>query len=82
MHQLLQDPAKSQRPLSDADIPEQTNLNVQDDFKDRYLDLLYRYYKIISSSKTDIRHCKTYKHSLHRKDYQLGYQQQFPLLDI
>ena len=63
----------------DQEIQQRANLNVPDDFKPQYLQLLYKYRRVISTSKTDLGRCKTYKHRLHLKDEQAVYQKQFPL---
>ena len=76
---FLRDPPGQTSTLSDEEIMQRANLNVPDEFKSRYLQLLYKYRKVISTSKTDLGRCKTYKHRLHLKDDQAVYQKQFPL---
>ena len=54
--------------LSDEEIAQKVNLNVPDQFKKQYLQLLQKHRKRVSVSKTNLGQCKTYKHGLHLKD--------------
>ena len=76
---FLRKPPRSAATLSDKEIVQRANLNVPDEFKPRYLQLLYKYRKVISTSKTDLGQCKTYKHRLYLKDEQAVSQKRFPL---
>ena len=66
--QKLVNPSNGTKALSDQEIHDKANLNVPDQFKKRYLQLLQKYRKVISVSKTDLRRCKTYKHRLYLKE--------------
>ena len=76
---LLTHPSELNKFLSDQEIADRANLNVPDNFKEQYLQLLRKHRKVISVSKTDLGRCKTYKHKLYLKDDQPVYHKQFPL---
>ena len=66
----LLNPSDSTKLLSDQEIQDRANLNVPDQFKEQYLQLLQKHQKVISPSKTDLGRCKTYKRRLYLKDDQ------------
>lgn len=70
---------KTQRFMTDQEIELKANLNVPDEFKARYPQLLWKYHKVISVYKTDLGRCNQYKHWLHIKDDLPVYHKQFPL---
>ena len=75
----LLNPSDPNKFLSDQEIADRANLNVPEQFKEKYLQLLRKHRKVISVSKTDLGRCKTYKHRLYLKDDQPVYHKQFPL---
>ena len=60
----LLNPSDSTKLLSDQEIQDCANLNVLEQFKALYLQLLRKYQKVIKVSKMDLGRCKTYKHRL------------------
>jgi hypothetical protein len=65
--------------LSNQEIQNRVNLNVPQQFKQAYLNLLFKYKHVISNSKTDLGRSKNYHHRIHLKDQKPVYQPQFPL---
>jgi hypothetical protein len=55
------------------------HLDVPENYRDKYLQLLYRYKKVISISKADLGRSRTYHHRIHLKDDNPAYKPQFPL---
>jgi hypothetical protein len=54
--------------LTKEDIARRCHLQVPDEFKTQYLDLLYRYQEAISIDKYDLGLAKNYKHKIHLKN--------------
>ena len=54
-------------------------LNVPEQYKAQYLNLLCKCRKVISVSKIDLGQCNKYKRRLHLKDNLPVYHKQFPL---
>ena len=77
--QKLVNPSNGTKALSDQEIHDKANLNVPDQFKKGYLQLLQKYRKVISVSKTILRRCKTYKHRLYLKEGSASVPKKFPL---
>jgi hypothetical protein len=65
--------------MSHEEIRRRVHLDVPEEYRDKYLQLLYRYKKVISISKADLGRSRTYHHRIHLKDPRPVYQPQFPL---
>ena len=65
--------------MSHEEIRRRVHMEVPEEYRDRYLQLLYRYKRVISISKADLGRSRTYHHRIHLKDSKPVYQPQFPL---
>jgi hypothetical protein len=61
------------------DIARHCNLHVPDQFKNQYLDLLFKYQEAISIDKYDLGLAKNYKHKLYLKNNDPVYRKQFKI---
>ena len=75
----VSDQSPKSKALSNSEIRQRAHLQVPEEFKERYLQLLIRYKRVISTSKADLGRSKHYSHRIHLKDPQPVYQPQFPL---
>jgi hypothetical protein len=75
----LTDSSQSKKTLSHQEIRNRIHLDVPDEYKDKYLDLIFKHKRIISVSKADLGRSKHYHHRIHLKDHHPVYQPQFPL---
>ena len=65
--------------ISREDIARRTKLNVPEEFRQRYIDALFKYRKAISVNKHDLGLHTTFKHKIHLKDNNPVYRKQFKI---
>ncbi len=65
--------------LTREDIARHCNLQVPDEFKAQYLDLLFKYQEAISIDKYNLGLARNYKHKIHLKNENLVYRKQFKI---
>ena len=70
---ILQDidktlPKVPKKKLSREEIANKAHLNVPDQFKQRYIDILFKHQKTISINKYDLGLAKSFQHKIHLKD--------------
>ena len=63
-------------------IKEMANLNVPEEFRQRYIDLLLKHHQVISSDKNDLGKCDTFYHDIQLRDEIPVYVQQFKIQDV
>ncbi len=74
-------PKVSKKHFSLDEIAQKTHLNVPEEFKQKYIDILYKHQVAISANKMDLGHAKNFTHKIHLKDNNPVYRQQFKILD-
>jgi hypothetical protein len=72
-------PKGPKKKLIKAEIAAKANLNVPNEYKDRYVDILYKHQKAISANKYDLGLDSHYKHKIHLKDNSTVYRKQFKI---
>jgi len=72
-------PKVPKRKLTKADIATKAHLNVPNEYKQRYIDILYRHQKAISVNKYDLGLASNFKHKIHLKDNNPVYRKQFKI---
>jgi hypothetical protein len=72
-------PKVSKKKLTKAEIAAKANLNVPNEYKDRYVDILYKHQKAISANKYDLGLASHYKHKIHLKYNSPMYRKQFKI---
>ena len=73
-------PSKSvQSNISRESIAKRLNLNVPAEFRDRYINMLYKHKQVISVDKTDLGLATTFKHRIYLKDENPVYRKQFKI---
>ncbi len=72
-------PKVPKKKLTKAEIAAKANLNVPNEFKDKYVDILYKHQKAISANKYDLGLASHYKHKIHLKDNSPVYRKQFKI---
>jgi hypothetical protein len=65
--------------LTREDIARHCNLQVPDEFKAQYLDLLFKHQEAISMDKYDLGLARNYKHKIHLKNENPVYMKQFKI---
>jgi len=65
--------------FSRAEIEQKANLNVPDELKQRYIDILFKHQAAISISKMDLGRAKNFTHKIHLKDNNPVYHKQFKI---
>ncbi len=60
--------------LSREEIAQCCNLQVQDKFREKYIDILFKHQDAINLDKYDLGLAKNYKHKFHRKSKDLVYR--------
>ncbi len=70
---ILQDidkklPKVPKKKLSHEEIANKAHLNVPDQFKQRYIDILFKHQQAISVNKYDLGLAKSFQHQIHLKD--------------
>jgi hypothetical protein len=61
------------------EIAAKAHLDVNKDFKQKYIDILYKHQKAISVNKYDLGLAKNFKHKIHLKDNNPVYRKQFKI---
>ncbi len=51
--------------LTKEEIASKAHLNVPSEFKQKYMDILYKHQKAISANKYDLKLATNYKHKIH-----------------
>ena len=74
-------PQKSEN-LTHAHIKSKANLNVPDQFKSKYVDILFKHRAAISIGKHDLGCAKNFQHRIYLKDNCPVYQKQFKIPDL
>ncbi len=72
-------PKVPKKKLTKAEIAAKANLHVPNEYKDRYVDILYIHQKAISANKYDLGLASHYKHKIHLKDNSPVYRKQFKI---
>ncbi len=65
--------------LSKEEIAAKSHLNVPNEYKQKYVDILYRHQKAISVNKYDLGLASNFKHRIHLKDNNPVYRKQFKI---
>jgi hypothetical protein len=60
-------------------IAQKAHLNVPNEFKQKYIDILYKHQAAISVNKMDLGQAKTFTHKIHLKDNNPVYRKQFKI---
>jgi hypothetical protein len=61
-------PKVPQKKLSKDEIAAKTHLNVPNEYKQKYTDILYKHQKAISVNKYELGRAISFKHKIHLKD--------------
>ena len=62
-------------------IEDYANINVPKEYKEKYMDLLIKHFKVVSLDKHDLGRVKTFFHKIHLKDNEPVYRKQFKIPD-
>jgi hypothetical protein len=65
--------------LTKDEIASKAHLNVPTEFKQKYVDILYKHQKAISANKYNLGLASNYKHKIHLKNKDPVYQKQFKI---
>jgi Reverse transcriptase (RNA-dependent DNA polymerase) len=65
--------------FSSAEIEQKPNLNVPQELKQKYVDILYKHQAAISMNKMDLGRAKNFTHKIHLKDNNPVYRKQFKI---
>ncbi len=65
--------------FSREEIAKKANLNVPSEFKNKYIDILYKHQAAISMNKLDLGRAKNFTHKIHLKDNNPVYRKQFKI---
>jgi hypothetical protein len=72
-------PKGQKKHFSCAEIEQKANLNVPQEIKQKYVDILYKHQAAISMNKMDLGRAKNFTHKIHLKDNNPIYQKQFKI---
>jgi hypothetical protein len=72
-------PKVPKKKLTKEEIAAKANLNVPNEFKDKYVNILYKHQKAISANKYNLGLASKYKHKIHLKDNSPVYRNQFKI---
>jgi hypothetical protein len=72
-------PKVPKKHFSYAEIEQKANLNVPDELKQRYIDILFKHQAAISTSKMVLGRAKNFTHKIHLKDNNPVYRKQFKI---
>lgn len=70
---------KGPTPLTKLEMAKRTKLNVPVEYKQKYIDLLFKHHKAISVDKHDLGLHTSFKHKIHLKDSNPVYRKQFKI---
>ncbi len=65
--------------LTKEEVAAKAHLNVPNEYKQKYIDILYRHQKAISANKYDLRLASNFKHKIHLKDNNPVHRKQFKI---
>jgi hypothetical protein len=69
----------TQKNYSLDEIAQRAHLNVPEEFKQKYIDILYKHQAAISVNKMDLGRAKNFTHKIHLKDNNPVYRKQFKI---
>jgi hypothetical protein len=72
-------PKVQKKHFSRAEIEQKANLNVPQELKQKYVDILYKHQAAISMNKMDLGRAKNFTHKIHLKDNNPVYHKQFKI---
>ncbi len=72
-------PKVPKKRLTKEEIAAKANLNVPNEYKDRYVNILYKHQEAISANNYDLCLASNYKHRIHLKDNSPVYRKQFKI---
>jgi hypothetical protein len=72
-------PTVPKKHFSHAEIEQKANLNVPEELKQRYIDILFKHQAAISINKIDLGRAKNFTHKIHLKDNNPVYRKQFKI---
>jgi hypothetical protein len=72
-------PKTTRTRLTRDEIARRCNLQVPDEYRERYIDILFKHQDAISLDKYDLGLAKNYKHKIHLKNEDLVYRKQFKI---
>jgi len=70
------------KPFSHEEIAQKAHLNVPEEYKRRYIDILYKHQAAISVNKRDLGCAKNFTHKIHLKDKNPVYRKQFKIPEV
>jgi hypothetical protein len=74
-------PKVPKKKLTKDEITAKANLNVPNEYKDKYVNIIYKHQKAISANKYDLGLASNYKHKIHLKDNSPVYRKQLKILE-
>ena len=72
-------PGFTQPTMTRLQIDQKANLNVPTEFRERYIDILFKYANCISTDKNDLGRASNFFHRIHLKDNSPVYRKQFQI---
>jgi hypothetical protein len=72
-------PKVTKKQYSQDEIANKAHLNVPEEFKQRYIDILFKHQAAITVNKMDLGHAKNFTHKIHLKDNNPVYRKQFKI---
>ncbi len=69
-------PKVTKKHFSHDKIAQKAHLNVPEEYKQRYIDILYKHQAVISVNKMDVGCAKNFTHKIHLKDNNPVYRKQ------
>ena len=72
-------PKVPKKKLTKAEIAQKAHLNVPSEYKQKYVDILYKHQNAISANKYDLGLATNFKHKIHLKDNAPVYRKQFKI---
>jgi hypothetical protein len=72
-------PKEPKYKLTKDEIAAKAHLDVPKEYKQKYIDILYKHQKVISVNKYDLGLAKNFKHKIHLKDNNPVYRKQFKI---
>jgi len=70
-------PKVNKKQFSREEIAQKAHLNVPDQYRQKYIDILFKHQAAISVNKMDLGHAKNFTHKIHLKDNNPVYRKQF-----
>jgi len=72
-------PQVPKQKMTKEEIAVKAHLNVPNEYKQKYIDILYRHQKAISTNKYNLGLASNFKHKIHLKDNNPVYRKQFKI---